>query len=135
MTKKKNPFYMAGTEGTGKYVVIAKTGRGRVGVRPLDGCTLDTMVGADHARIRVEPVTQKSAARIAGVLTVAKGWKRPGDDGQRRFSRVVYDGGEKLKLQITKALTAIGVGNGLKVTMNPKAPKWARKLVSEMSAS
>lgn len=133
MTKKKDLFHMAGTEGTGEYVVIAKTGRGRIGVRPLYG-SLDTMSAAEAARIRVEPVAEKSVVGIAKVLAAGRGWKQP-DSQQNRFSTVVEGGGEKLKLRVLKALTAIGVGEGLKVTMNPKAPKWARKLVTEMSAS
>lgn len=72
-----NPWYMAGTEGTGAYKVLAITARGRVGVRKL----------GDSVRIRVEPFYQ--CGKVGAVLTAKVGWKQPGDGGQNRFSKVV----------------------------------------------
>ena len=94
----ENPFYMAGTEGTGKYKVLAITWRGRVGVRPF---------GVGSVRIRVEPHRKKrGAATMLKLLSV--GWKQPGDDGQNRFSVEVRNDLD-LKAVVGVALKALGV--------------------------
>ena len=64
-------FFMAGTEGTGEYVVIANSDFGRVGVRHLSN---------DRVRVRVEPKTEVGASELAAVC--GDGWKQPGDGGQ-----------------------------------------------------
>lgn len=74
-------FFMAGTEGTGKYVVIANSDFGRVGVRYLSN---------DLVRVRVEPKNEVGASELAAVC--GSGWKQPGEGGQPRFSRVVKQG-------------------------------------------
>lgn len=90
--------YMAGTEGTGEYAVVALSELGRVGVRGL---------GSGDARIRVEP-TAKSLELLAG----RDGWKQPGDDGQKRYSKVVC--ADDLTASLTLALAAIA-GPGVDV--------------------
>ncbi len=74
-----NPWYMAGTEGTGKYNVVAESSFGRFGVRDL----------GDSVRIRLEPSDEAHAAKLAEVLTREADWKQPGDASQDRFSIVV----------------------------------------------
>ncbi len=73
-----NPWFMAGTEGTGKYLVTHVTDLGRFGHRDLGGGT----------RLRVEP-TEEGLPILAQHLTRAEGWKQPGDGGENRFSKVV----------------------------------------------
>ena len=69
---KKSWNYMAGTEGTGEYTVLARTGRGKVGVRRLHR----------HAfRIRLEPYGARFVPKMASGLS---GWKPPGSGGQNR---------------------------------------------------
>ncbi|MES2007006.1 MAG: hypothetical protein V4436_02780 [Patescibacteria group bacterium] len=133
MTKKSNAFYMAGTEGTGRYVVIAKTARGRIGVRALGGCLVDQITKLVNARVRVEPVKKSATVtKMADVLSIGGGWKQPGDDGEHRFSTVVEGGGKKLKLRVEKALVALGAGS-LVTEVNPDAPAWAKDLVSSLA--
>lgn len=74
-----NPRYMAGTEGTGKYLVTHVTNLGRFGHRDL---------GNGKTRLRVEP-TKEGLPLFAQHLTRTDGWKLPGDSGQNRFSKVV----------------------------------------------
>lgn len=73
------PFYMAGTEGTGEYQVLAASSFGRVGYRLLD---------SGHVRIRLEP-TDRHTSKLAEILSRDLGWKQPGDHNENRFSRVV----------------------------------------------
>ncbi|MEK7556577.1 MAG: hypothetical protein AAB538_01225 [Patescibacteria group bacterium] len=96
---KINPV-MSGTEGTRKYVVLAGSARGVVGIRILSDRAA--------ARIRVEP-TKAGVKHLTKVLTSEDGWKQPGDAGQNRFSKV---GGTTLLLRVTlaEALKAIGIG-------------------------
>jgi len=124
-------FFMAGTEGTGKFIVIAATSRARVGFRPIAG---------DRFRIRVEPGVPSSESEFtpspapAGELTTAltrPSWKQP-DAEQNRFSIVVI--GEKaLREQLAVALRAACTAGGESVAfipvVNPAAPEWARHLV------
>lgn len=127
-----NKFRMAGTEGTGRYVVIAATARGRVGVRVLDG-TLDKMSRVSIARVRVEPNSKLSVIKTMSETLQDGTWKQPGHEGQHRFSRVVHNGkskGKRLQRDVNKALVAIGVGELQKVDVNPEAPKWAKDLVA-----
>lgn len=130
MTKSKK-FYMAGTFGSGQYVVIAATARGRIGVRPL-GCALDKISKIESARVRVEP--SESSKIVAGMAKALdkKSWKQPGDGDQHRFSTVVEGGGKKLKSRIEKALVALGAGK-LKTEVNPEAPAWAKDIVASLA--
>ncbi len=131
MTKSKK-FYMAGTFGSGQYVVIAATARGRIGIRPL-GCALDKVSKITEARVRVEP--SESPKILAGIAKILdeKGWKQPGQGDQHRFSTVVRGGGKKLKGNVEKALVALGAGK-LKTEVNPEAPAWAKDLVASLAA-
>jgi hypothetical protein len=72
-TPKNAWTYMAGTEGTGEYQVIARGPLGRIGYRVL----------SDRLRIRVEPADSSAADTLAPHFL---GWKQPGDGGQFRFS-------------------------------------------------
>jgi hypothetical protein len=136
MTKRKKQvlkkFYMAGTEDTGQYIVVALTQRGRIGVRLLNGSSAKSMAAAKCARIRIEPTHINNAAATMAKKLPQKLWKQPGQNGQNRFSIEVHGGGKKLKRKVRDGLKALGIEDGLKVTMNPIAPKWAQKLVAGM---
>jgi hypothetical protein len=117
MSKKsgKKPWnYMAGTEGTGEYKVIGRTGRGKVGVRQL---------GNGMYRIRVEPFGARFVPKMAEYMSRIDGWKQPGDGGQNRFSKVVQNPEEEMKT----ALAAIG-HNMLVFKTNADLPEWASAL-------
>ncbi len=130
--EKLNAFYMAGTEGTGEYVVLAKTARGRIGIRVLEGSgTL--LKDVEFARIRVEPTTVSAANKIGQLLTPEKGWKQPGEDDQNRFSTVVK-GSDKFRTRVVNALKALGAED-LVVTANPDAPKWAQGVLASAEQS
>lgn len=79
-----NYFTMAGTEMTYEYLVIVRTRRGRLGVRPLYGGTF---------RVRVEPakVGNNLIKTPFTELSRENGWKQPGDNNQTRYSIVVSD--------------------------------------------
>src|SRR4051812_25211594 len=90
----RDPWHMAGTEGTGEYVVVARTPLGCVGYREFG-----------HVyRVRVEPQPSGWAA-LARALTKDSGWKQPGDGGQARFSIEV--GGDRLRAILGAAVRAI----------------------------
>lgn len=129
--KTNGKFKMDGSEGTGQYVVIAATARGRVGVRVLGGDP-SKVSRIEMARVRVEPVEKTAVIKqMAEVLPDGK-WKQPGQDGEHRFSRVVENGaskGKSLHIALAKALAAIGVGE-LKTEVNPDAPQWAKGLAA-----
>ena len=129
MAKANGKFFMAGSEGTGQYVVIARTARGRVGIRALCG-TVDSIDSLHEARIRVEPFNRPGVvAKMAPILT---GWKQPGEDGQHRFSRVVNAESAHVLDPLKAAFKAIGIGpSGLKLEVNPAAPQWASTLIAE----
>lgn len=101
-----NPWYMAGTEGTGAYSVLAITSRGRVGVRKF----------SNLARIRVEPLCK--CDKVGDVLTDKAGWKQPGDNDQNRFSKVVATSADR-DAAIALAQKALGVDK--LVTARPPA--------------
>jgi hypothetical protein len=106
---KNNKWYMAGTEGTGKYVVIASSALGRVGFRDLGG----------SVRVRVEPTNAEKAKDMAGTFA---GWKQP--DKQLRFSLVV-SGKKDVNKAVKLALKSIA---GI-LKVNPAAPDWAKALL------
>jgi hypothetical protein len=114
----RDKFYMAGTEGTGAYVVPVVTDRGAVGYRSLGGNTY---------RVRVEPASAEAAASLAAAFPRAGGWKQPGDSGQNRFSTMVYAGLEALKGVIETAVKALKDG-ATTVESNLDAPTWASDL-------
>lgn len=74
---EKNPWYMAGTEGTGEYKVVAVSDIGRVGYRVLAGGSV---------RVRVEP--EQGNSSLFGSHFPSPDWKQP-DGWQNRFSAVV----------------------------------------------
>lgn len=130
----KNNFYMAGTEGTGEYLVLASTARGRIGVRVLDGNT-KAMASAKLARVRVEPAKVKNgAAEEMAKCLPSSSWKHPANF-QQRYSTVVDGGAKKLRRRLVRGLKALGVADGLKTKTNPKAPKWAQNLVASVAAN
>lgn len=99
---------MAGTEGTGEYEVLVGTAKGRLGVRVLP-FSFKSVV-----RVRVEPIEDLSV-----VFAGAHNWKRPGEDSQKRFSIVTYDG-TSLSEALGLALGALQVG-GLETAVNLEA--------------
>lgn len=112
--ENSNKWYMAGTEGTGEYVVIAQTPRGRVGFREFY---------PGNFRIRIEPAKVKDP-KMAKMLLREDGWKQP--DHQPRYSIVVRNE-ELLHRGVKQGLVAIGCG--IKGTeINPDAPEWARQM-------
>lgn len=121
--KQKNTeskWYMAGTEGTGEYVVIASSPNGRVGYRLLKN--------SGSVRIRIEPdgafarVWESNPGSLA-VLSKDAGWKQP-SEWNNRFSLVTYD--------TVKAIEAIELA--LRLLESPdckrqfKARLWRREL-------
>lgn len=123
-----NKWFMAGTEGTGQYIVFLATALGRLGVRMLSG---------GKARVRVEPTSAEAAQKIASHLTRNSGWKQPGDDSQARFSTVTGgDAGLREKVQSAiHGLANIGGGFMESLEMNPAAPSWVRELAGMAPAT
>lgn len=112
---QENSFHMAGTEGTGEYVVLASSSFGRVGYRDL----------GDAVRVRLEPST-KCAAKVSGwSLTPESGWKQPGENGQERFSLLVPKG-EAAVAALSDAFAIIKRGRPL--AYNPQALDWVADL-------
>jgi hypothetical protein len=113
-----DPWYMAGTEKTGKYVVVLRTRLGRVGYRELDR-------GSSY-RVRVEPETL-TRDQLAKQLTWPQ-WKQPGDQGQNRFSAEVREAEFAGVLAFAiRALDPKAVG----AQVNPVAPDWAQNIVEQ----
>ena len=104
-------FYMAGTDGTGEYKVVAVTSLGRVGYRNLSG---------GLTRVRVEPASEAAAHALGNVLV---GWKQP-DENQFRLSVVLQDGNKAIEA-IEKSLMALGCAE-----FNPDTSAWREELGS-----
>ena len=84
---------MAGTEGTGEYVVPFRSSAGRAGLRLLP---------SGRVRIRVEPSDEEAAVALAPSFPVGE-WKQP--SSQFRFSRVVSGGDAEATMdQVLEAL-------------------------------
>jgi hypothetical protein len=109
----KSKYRMAGTEGTNAYRVVALTDMGKVGFRALSGGTV---------RVRVEPVNGSKLGR-----SFKSNWKKPGQDGQHRFSTVV-EGEKAIKNALAIALKAVGAGD-MDATIHPKTPIWVKNLI------
>ncbi len=125
-------WHMAGSEGTGRYVVLAATARGRVGIRVLGG-EVEKITHIRSARVRVEP-KPKAVQKMTDMLP-AKNWKQPGQDGQQRFSTVVetaVKNSGRVKRNLIRGLQALGVDEGLVTQVNPDAPDWAKNLVGRL---
>lgn len=120
----KNPnsiWYLAGTERTGAYNVLARTALGTIGVRELsDG----------SVRIRVEP-TEAGAAVLASAFPRSGGWKQPGDSSENRFSTVV-DGSDRAGYEdiVKRALHALVAGGNVP-RVNPKGRVFARRMLTK----
>lgn len=110
-------WHMAGTEGTGEYVVVLHTRLGRVGYRLL----------RDYARIRVEP-SPKGSSILSTVLTWSRGWKQPGDSAQNRFSIVVQR--EQLAYALGFAIRSLEPATA-KAELNPTIPGWIKWIVEQ----
>jgi len=108
---------MAGTEGTGEYVVLLQTNLGRIGYREVGG----------SCRLRLEPRAEGDAS-IAKILTAAAGWKQPGN-GQDRYSKVVPPG--ELRSVLEFAIRTLGQG-GARLEVNPRAPSWTREVIDRV---
>jgi hypothetical protein len=143
MIDTNSPFYMAGTEGTGSYIVIALIAGARIGFRALPDA---------HFRIRVEPGALDAEGSSfepadtpdeALTAALADGWKRP-DAAQNRFSIVVHEDAAlraHLSLAVVAALEAANrrevrshtekdVTTPAPAVTNDEAPIWARDLVN-----
>jgi TIR domain len=113
----RNKWYMAGSDGTGEYVVVLSTRLGRVGYRQLEG----------SYRIRVEPgYTDQSP--LARLLTRSLGWMQPGDEGQNRYSIVVPT--ERLPGELEFAIRALEP-RGVEDEVNPLIPAWIQRIVEQ----
>jgi len=108
-------FFMAGTEGTGEYVVVLKTSQGTVGYRA------DTARGV--YRVRVEPADAAAAERLAKHFPAPQ-WKQPGDGSQPRFSST-YPVDGSIESVIAAACQALEDGAEW-TRVNDSAPDWAR---------
>jgi hypothetical protein len=117
-TQRADPWYMAGTEGTGEYLVVFRTSLGRVGYRLLER-------GASY-RIRVEPEAS-GRSQLARQLTKPQ-WKQPGNQGQNRFSAEVRE--EELLSVVGIAIHALEP-NDVGAEIGPLAPEWVQRIVEQ----
>lgn len=118
-------FYMAGTEKTGEYFVVAVSSLGRVGCRDLGW----------GFRVRVEPSSEAAAAELAMVLQAPE-WKQPGDDGQNRFSCVIEDADlesryDKLMAVLLSVVEVLNRGDAIKNNPEP-VPAWWIQMVDRV---
>ncbi len=116
-------FFMAGTEGTGLYMVPVVTNRAKVGFREYrPGCF----------RVRVEPLTGSSCATLAPdfpkTLPGERGWKQVGDNNQERFSIEVV-GQDKMRETVAIAVKAVS-RFARSILINPDAPEWSANIVA-----
>ena len=117
-----NWLSMAGTEGTGKYVVLAGSELGRLGVRTLpDG----------QIRVRVEPVEGESLNGLCGCAGCQ--WKQPGSDGQWRYSNVTDDE-QVASAYVEVALKALTEGGNELIVNFGVVPEWATDVVSQFAS-
>ena len=110
-----NPWYMAGTDGTGEYRVIGYNNAGRIGIRPLpDG----------YVRVRVEPTTDDAAEGLRQDLRTGIGWKQPcyGDPRRYRFSTMAYASESGVAVVLSAIKTLVREGGPL--TRNTKVRRW-----------
>lgn len=120
---KSNHFYMAGTEGTGRYVVVVATDKGRVGYRHLGGSTY---------RVRVEPVEGSADSLVPSF----SGWKQGSEHNAQsgfRFSTMVYNGEAGLTAALKQATKALTTG-ATTIEVNPEAPAFATATVADKAA-
>lgn len=129
----KRDLAMAGTEGTGLYQVVVDTKSGKLGYRDLGYC-----LGCNnkHVRIRLEPKGKKAAEAMA-VSFYGDEWKKPGEDGQNRFSTVTGGIDEMSKLvgndRFVLALRVALVG-AKRVRVATSTPDWAIALIRQITA-
>lgn len=109
-------WYMAGTEKTGEYAVLAVGSVGRLGVRNLNGCF----------RVRFEPVINLDILTIQVMLGLSPyNWKSPNNE-QIRFSTVVR------KDDLAGALAWILRDmNRQDIEFNKDVPDWIEKHLDE----
>lgn len=121
MTTSNNgkKFFMAGTEGTGEYIVPLITNRGAVGFRFLGGQTY---------RIRIEPATGADGVAMAAAFprNGVNRFKQPGDGGQDRFSTVVETVTDLYKV-VGDAIAELCRGAS-DADINQAAPSWSKQL-------
>lgn len=98
--KTTDRWYMAGTDYTGEYRVIAMNDAGKIGVRPL----------GNHVRIRIEPCSPEAAQALAGTFSLEQGWKQP-DMLNPRFSLFTTRGEDAVKT-VEDALRALAKTGG-----------------------
>jgi len=116
-------FYMAGTDKTGEYVVVAVNSAGKLGYRDL-GCDF---------RTRFEP-SEATQSAVAEVLTKHTGWKQPDDDGGLRFSRLA-EGDKANLLDALRTCLHLMEQHGDSLDINGEAPDWAKKICGAPSSS
>lgn len=108
---KGTQWWMGGTEGSGKYVVVASSNIGRVGFR----------VVGDFVRVRIEPFDNSGEEIIGKRFSAESGWKQPSPIGQYRFSKVFTDPEEAIAA-IELAVKEIGRNN--KLQRQPGTRSW-----------
>lgn len=114
--KGNGKFFMAGTEGTGEYIVPLVTNRGAVGFRFLGGQTY---------RVRIEPATGADGVAMAATFP-RPGFKQPGDSGQERFSTMVYTVRDLYRV-VGDAIAELCRG-ATDADINQAAPSWSKDL-------
>jgi len=109
-------WYMAGTEGTGDYKVIAMNSAGKLGIRPLEGGSV---------RIRIE-FTDEGRSKLEKSFVLEEGWKQPSFT-QQRFSKVLPNGTETVQAIVAALKVLEKAGDKLK--RNSAERRW-RKYMS-----
>ncbi len=124
MIDRSSKWYMAGTNPTEVYNVIASTGLGRVGLREF---------APGRFRIRVEP-TFEGMMELETPFTRKNGWRHPGDNAARdnRFEISVDApiGHRKALLSLLKFTLWTLVADGRPFEVNPDGARWATRPIS-----
>lgn len=124
MIDRTSKWYMAGTNQSVPYTVIAATGLGTIGI-------------SEYARnkfcIRVEP-TCEGMFELESHFRINDGWRLPGDNEARenRFEKRVYAPlGDRAPLADTVKFALLTlISDGQKFEVNPEAPEWATRMVA-----
>ncbi len=142
-----NPFYMAGTEGTGQYVVILATQFARVGIREYP------KLGSGKFRVRIEPSRSGSPGLCRPLLPVlncffptSAGWKQPGQGGQWRYSHEFFSSdtmaaefaaivSQQFQEAIGYTAAAVAVGDAVVNSSTEVSPAWARDILDRVATT
>lgn len=118
MVEPDSKWYMAGTDGSGQYVVVAEGERGRVGYREIQ---------PGIYRIRFEPRMDAESAELELIKATLSDWCPPqsGPSGDTfRFS-ILGKGKNALRYGISLGIQALGTIEAF----NPAAPEYLTNLI------